>query len=159
MSTDQTMGANQAPLPSVGKAGNLVRYKTAQDHNNSYATALAELRAGKKQSHWMWFVFPQIAGLSTSPTAQFYGIRDRQEAEDYFVDPVLGRRLRESVEAMLEWTGRRSAEKILGAVDTAKFQSCLTLFEAISSDPQMRMALDLFFVGQQDKRTLTLLRQ
>jgi uncharacterized protein (DUF1810 family) len=88
--------------------------------------ALGELRAGAKRSHWMWFVFPQIAGLGRSPTARRYALRDAVEARAYLTHPVLGARLRECTEAMLGWAGRKSAEVILGPVDAKKFASSMT---------------------------------
>lgn len=88
-----------------------------------YEQALGELRAGAKQSHWMWFVFPQIAGLDRSPTARFYAIADEAEARAYLAHPVLGARLRECTDTMLGWAGRKSAEAILGPVDALKFRS------------------------------------
>lgn len=103
----------------------------------------------------MWFVFPQIAGLGHSPTAQFYAIRGREEAEAYARHAVLGPRLRECVEAMLGWGGQRSAERILGPVDALKFRSALTLFEACADDPApFAAALEAFYAGERDTLTL-----
>ena len=119
--------------------------------------ALAELKAGRKQSHWMWFVFPQIAGLGTSPMAIHYAIKSADEARAYLADPVLGERLREGVAAMLVHRGV-SAEAILGGVDALKFRSSLTLFEAAADDSVLFAgALDAFYGGERDARTLTLL--
>lgn len=138
------------------KGGGLDRFHAAQD--GVYEHALAELRAGAKRSHWMWFVFPQIAGLGRSPTAQFYAIAGRREAEAYLADPLLGARLREAAEAMLRWAGKRSPEAILGPVDALKFKSSMTLFAEASggSDP-FAQALDSFFDGERDEATLELL--
>ena len=120
-----------------------------------HAGALAELRAGKKLSHWMWFVFPQIAGLGRSSTARFYAIADRSEAETYARHRVLGPRLVESTRAMLGWAGRREAERILGPIDALKFNSSMTLFEACASDPApFATALDAFYGGERDWATL-----
>jgi uncharacterized protein (DUF1810 family) len=103
----------------------------------------------------MWFVFPQIAGLGRSPVAQFYAIRGRDEAAAYARHAVLGPRLREATEAMLGWAGRRSAERILGPVDTLKFRSSMTLFEACAEDAQpFARALDAFYAGERDAATL-----
>jgi uncharacterized protein (DUF1810 family) len=122
-----------------------------------WPTALAELKAGRKQSHWMWFVFPQIAGLGTSPMAIHYAIKSADEARAYLADPVLGERLREGVAAMLVHRGV-SAEAILGGVDALKFRSSLTLFEAAADDSVLFAgALDAFYGGERDARTLTLL--
>ena len=124
----------------------------------SWPAALAELRAGRKQSHWMWFIFPQLAGLGTSPMAVRYAIGSADEARAYLADPLLGARLREGVAAMLAHRGR-SAEDILGGIDAMKFRSCLTLFEAVADDSAPFAAtLDAFYAGQRDARTLALLR-
>ena len=99
----------------------LERFVEAQD--STYDRALGELRAGSKRSHWIWFVFPQIAGLGRSPMAQRYAIRDEVEARSYLTHPVLGARLCECTQAMLHWAGRKTAETILGPVDATKFKS------------------------------------
>lgn len=121
------------------------------------AQALDELRAGAKRSHWMWFVFPQIAGLGRSETARFYAIADREEARAYLAHPVLGPRLAECTEAMLAWAGRRSAEGILGSIDAMKFRSAMTLFEAGGGHARFAQALEAFFEGERDEQTLALL--
>jgi uncharacterized protein (DUF1810 family) len=124
----------------------------------SWPAALAELRAGRKQSHWMWFIFPQLAGLGTSPMAVHYAIGSAAEARAYLAAPLLGARLREGVTAMLAHRGR-SAEAILGGIDALKFRSCLTLFEAVADDPALYAeALDAFYAGERDVRTLALLK-
>lgn len=103
----------------------------------------------------MWFVFPQIAGLGRSPSAQFYAIRGREEATAYARHPLLGARLRECTEAMLGWAGRRSAEQVLGPVDARKFRSSMTLFEACADDPApFAQALAAFCDGERDALTL-----
>ena len=103
----------------------------------------------------MWFVFPQIAGLGRSATAQFYAIRGRDEAEAYGRHPLLGPRLRECTEAMLGWAGKRSAERILGPVDVLKFRSSMTLFEACTVDATpFAAALEAFYGGERDQATL-----
>ena len=131
---------------------NLQRFVDAQ--NGVFDTALAELRAGSKQSHWMWFIFPQLGGLGRSPTAQFYAIASLDEAHAYLAHPLLGRRLRQSIEALLPCAGKRSVEQILGAVDAMKLRSSLTLFDRISPDDLFGRALDDFFAGAPDERTL-----
>jgi uncharacterized protein (DUF1810 family) len=124
----------------------------------SWPAALAELKSGRKQSHWMWFIFPQLAGLGSSPMAVRYAIGSAEEARAYLADPLLGARLREGVAAMLAHKGR-SAEAILGGIDALKFRSCLTLFEAVADDPALfAEALDAFYAGEQDARTLALLK-
>jgi len=123
-----------------------------------YAQALAELEAGAKRSHWMWFVFPQLAGLGRSPTAIFYAIDSADEARAYLAHPLLGARLRDCVAAILRHKDR-SAEAIFGAVDAMKLKSSMTLFEAVAGDPTPFAAvLDAFFAGARDAATLDLLR-
>jgi uncharacterized protein (DUF1810 family) len=134
---------------------NLQGFTDAQ--HGVFEIALAELRAGSKQSHWMWFVFPQLAGLGRSPTAQFYAISGTDEARAYLAHPVLGPRLRRSVEALMPWAGKRSAEQILGAIDAIKLRSSLTLFDRVAPDDVFASALDAFFGGDADERTLALL--
>lgn len=122
-----------------------------------YAEALAELRSGRKQSHWIWFVFPQIAGLGSSPTALYYAIASADEARAFLAHPLLGARLRESVAAMLAHRGR-SAEAILGGIDALKFRSSMTLFEAVADDPALFVeALEAFYGGERDRASLGLL--
>ena len=133
----------------------LQRFIRAQD--GVYETALAELRAGSKQSHWMWFVFPQLRGLGLSPTAQYYGISSLEEALDYLGHPLLGARLRQSVEALLPWAARRTPEQIFGGIDAVKLRSCLTLFDAAEPDAVFAKALVAFFDGECDQDTLALL--
>lgn len=118
---------------------------------------LAELRAGAKRSHWMWFVFPQLAGLGSSEMARHYAIADRSEAAAYLAHPLLGARLVQCTDAMLEWSNRRSAEAILGAVDALKFASSMTLFEAAGGGDSFGRAVEAFCAGRRDARTLELL--
>jgi uncharacterized protein (DUF1810 family) len=132
----------------------LQRFVTAQD--SVYDAALGELRAGRKRSHWMWFVFPQIAGLGSSPTAQHYAIGSLEEAHAYLAHPVLGRRLVECVEAVNAVRGR-SAGDIFGYPDELKFRSSLTLFmlaAAPDAKAPFRSALDKYFGGEGDAFTL-----
>jgi len=137
----------------MSEADPLSRFVQAQA--GIYPQALPELRAGNKRSHWMWFIFPQIAGLGRSSTAQFYAIADRAEAEAYSRHELLGPRLRECTGAMLGWAGRRSAEAILGPIDGLKFRSSMTLFEACADDPApFAAALDAFYGGVRDGATL-----
>jgi uncharacterized protein (DUF1810 family) len=133
----------------------LQRFVDAQD--GMFETALAELRAGRKQSHWMWFVFPQLTGLGRSPTAQFYGVRSPEEARAYRAHPQLGSRLSQAVEALLPWAGKRAAEEVLGPIDAMKLRSSLTLFDALEPGSLFGRALDGFFHGR-DERTLALLK-
>jgi uncharacterized protein (DUF1810 family) len=119
------------------------------------------LTAGRKRSHWMWFIFPQLEGLGHSPTAQYYAIRDTDQARRYLAHPVLGSRLRQAVQLVLAHKGK-SALEILGSPDDLKFRSCLTLFrEAASEAPDKSLfaeALHQFYGGEPDHRTLDLLR-
>ena len=135
---------------------NLQRFIDAQD--GVIEQALQELRAGRKQSHWMWFVFPQLAGLGRSPTAQFYGIRSLAEAQAYLAHPLLGTRLTSSFDALLSWRGRRSAEQIFGPVDALKLRSSGTLFDRASPTGIFGETLQSFFDGPDDL-TLALLGQ
>jgi uncharacterized protein (DUF1810 family) len=134
---------------------NLQRFVDAQD--GIFETALAELRAGSKQSHWMWFIFPQLAGLGRSPTAQFYGIGSIDEARAYLAHPLLGPRLRQSVEVLLPWAGRRTPEQILGSVDALKLRSSLTLFDRVEPGSLFARGIDAFYDGRRDGHTLALL--
>ncbi|MEV4704497.1 DUF1810 domain-containing protein [Actinoplanes sp. NPDC049316] len=132
----------------------LERFVQAQD--TTYDRALAELRAGQKRSHWMWFVFPQIAGLGSSPTAQRYAIRDLAEARAYLAHPVLGPRLTECAEALLAVEGR-SAAQILGHPDDLKLRSSMTLFAEAAGEGQpgvFRQVLDRYYDGEPDPATL-----
>jgi uncharacterized protein (DUF1810 family) len=139
----------------VTDSHNLQRFVDAQE--GVFDTALAELRAGSKQSHWMWFIFPQLAGLGRSPTAQYYGIASLEEAQAYLNHPILGPRLRQALEAILSWTGRRTPEQILGSIDALKLRSSLTLFDIIERHDLFERALSSFYGGKSDGRTLALL--
>jgi uncharacterized protein (DUF1810 family) len=119
-----------------------------------YDRALAELRAGAKRTHWMWFILPQLAGLGSSPMAQRFAIGSLDEARAYLNHPVLGSRLLECVTAVNALAGR-TAYEIFGSPDDAKFRSCLTLFErAASNESAFRQALDAYYDGARDRRTL-----
>ena len=119
-----------------------------------YDRALRELRAGRKQSHWMWFVFPQIAGLGHSAMAQTYAIESLEEARAYLAHPVLEPRLRECCQAVLDVQGK-SAHEIFGSPDDVKFRSCLTLFARAAPDETLfRAALNKYFGGEEDALTL-----
>ena len=134
---------------------NLQRFLDAQE--GTFETALAELKGGSKQSHWMWFIFPQLAGLGHSPTARYFGIALLDEARAYLEHPLLGRRLRQCVDAVLPWADKRTAEQILGAVDAMKLRSSLTLFDQVEPGSLFRRGLQLLFDGKPDERTLALL--
>jgi len=131
----------------------LQRFVAAQDARQTYQRAAAELRAGRKTSHWMWFVFPQIAGLGYSPMAQAYAICSLDEARAYLAHPVLGARLTECAGILTEVTGR-TAEQIFGEVDAMKLLSCVTLFRrAAPGEPVFRQVLDQYFDGIPDPAT------
>ena len=136
----------------------LDRFVTAQDSGGTYAQALAELRAGHKRTHWMWFVLPQVAGLGRSSTARHYALADLAHAQAYLAHPVLGRRLRECAQALQALSGD-DAEQVLGPVDAQKLRSSMTLFAAADpADPRFPAVLDKYFGGRADEATLELLR-
>lgn len=127
----------------------LERFIEAQE--NTYQTALTEIRAGRKKTHWMWFIFPQLKGLGRSSTAEFYGISDLNEAKDYLSNPILGQRLKEITRALLAQP-ERDPHKIFGSPDDLKLQSSLTLF-AEADDLQNSVfveALNAFFKSKRD---------
>ena len=133
----------------------LARFIQAQA--SSYQRALAELQAGEKRSHWIWFILPQIQGLGESSMSIRYAIQSLAEARAYLEHPVLGARLRECVAAMNSHTAL-SASRILGAIDAQKFWSCLTLFDQASgSEPIFATALGKYFSGKLDAATLAIL--
>jgi uncharacterized protein (DUF1810 family) len=125
-----------------------------------YHQVVEELTDGRKQTHWMWFIFPQLSGLGHSAMAQRYAIRDMDQARRYLADPILGNRLRHGVSLMVRHKGK-SALEILGSPDDFKFRSCLTLFCEAASDKSDRSlfaeALQQFYNGEPDPRTLELL--
>ena len=138
-------------------SADLERFVRAQDEHGTYDRALAELRAGRKTSHWMWFAFPQVAGLGHSPTAQAYAISDLAEARAYLADDVLGARLRECSQALLD-LGDVSAEAVLGGIDAMKLRSSMTLFAlADPAEPLFDRVLEKFYDGRRDERTVALL--
>ena len=133
----------------------LARFTTAQE--GVYNRALAEIRAGDKRSHWMWFIFPQIDGLGFSSTTKQFAIKSPEEASEYLAHPVLGQRLRECAEAVLAVEGR-SAHEIFGSPDEMKLKSCMTLFETVAGrDSVFGRVLDKFYQGQRDAKTLAIL--
>jgi uncharacterized protein (DUF1810 family) len=133
----------------------LKRFTEAQE--NDFETALAEIRNGRKQSHWMWYIFPQIAGLGFSQTSKFYAIKDRAEAETYLAHPILGKRLVEISNALLEIEGK-PADQIFGSPDDAKLKSSMTLFGALDdTNAVFQKVLDKYFNGSKDERTLELI--
>ena len=122
-----------------------------------YPRVLAELRAGSKTSHWMWFIFPQLRGLGSSPMAHRFGISSLAEARAYLQHPLLGPRLRECTELALATEGR-SVSEIFGHPDDLKFRSCMTLFQHAAPEERcFEEALQKYFRGEPDRRTLELL--
>ena len=136
----------------------LIRFIDAQAQ--VYTRVTEELTEGRKRTHWMWFVFPQLIGLGHSAMAQRYAIRDLEQAKRYLADPILGGRLRDNVWLMIGHKGKTALD-ILGSPDDLKFRSCLTLFTEAASDGSDRMlfkeALNQFYNGMPDPRTLELL--
>jgi uncharacterized protein (DUF1810 family) len=131
----------------------LQRFVAAQDAGGTYLRAAAELRRGRKDSHWMWFVFPQIAGLGRSPAALRYAISSLDEARAYLAHPVLGPRLTECA-ALLTGIPGRSAEQIFGGIDALKLRSSMTLFlHAAPGEQVFRDVLDQYFGGTPDSAT------
>lgn len=131
----------------------LQRFVEAQDEDGTYARALAELRAGAKRRHWMWFVLPQIAGLGSSPTARHYAIRSLDEARAYLAHPVLGPRLRETA-AVVRDAPAADAAALLGPIDAQKLRSSMTLFaRAAPGEPVFQDVLDRWFGGVADAAT------
>ena len=136
-------------------SNDLRRFVDAQE--GTYEQALAEIKAGLKRSHWMWFIFPQIDGLGSSPTARLYAIKSRDEAQSYLQHPVLGPRLLECADAVLAIEGN-SARDIFGTPDDLKLRSSATLFAAVSPKGSVfERILDKYFGGEADPRTLGLM--
>ncbi|HEY2800323.1 MAG TPA: DUF1810 domain-containing protein [Chthoniobacterales bacterium] len=133
---------------------NLERFLKAQE--KVFERALQELRRGRKESHWMWFIFPQIAGLGSSPTARHYAIKSKSEAEAYLRHPVLRSRLTLCAAAFLTVEGK-SASEIMGYPDDLKLRSSMTLFAAVSDDEVFQRVLDKYYDGAMDQKTLELL--
>ena len=139
----------------MAKQYNLERFLKAQE--SDYSQALSEIRNGRKQSHWIWFVFPQIAGLGSSVTSKFYAIEDLAEAGQYLDHPVLGKRLVEISRALAEFNGR-TANQILGSPDDLKVKSCMTLFNALeNTNPVFQEVLEKYFDSVEDRKTLELI--
>ena len=137
-------------------ASDLSRFLKAQEHD--YAQALHEIQSGRKRSHWMWYIFPQIQGLGVSRTAEFYAIRDLEEAKDYLAHPVLGARLKEISSALLELEGL-SASEIFGYPDDLKLRSSMTLFRLADLDCEIfQDVIDKYYDGRPDSRTVDIVR-
>ena len=142
-------------LQTMDAANRLRRLIDAQA--SDYGRALAEIRQGRKQSHWMWYIFPQLRRLGYSETAKFYGINGRQEAADYLAHPELGSRLVDISTALLGVDGR-TANQIMGSPDDLKLRSSMTLFSRLTdTNPVFQAVLDEYFAGEPDPKTLALL--
>jgi uncharacterized protein (DUF1810 family) len=140
----------------VGDDPQLGRFLSAQAP--SYDGALAQLRAGSKRGHWIWYILPQLRGLGVSHAARLYGLRSIEEARAYLAHPLLGARLRECVAAIGAHRERRRIEEILGELDAMKYRSCLTLFKQVEGpDSVFAQGLADFFGAEDDPRTLELL--
>ena len=133
----------------------LSRFLNAQARD--YEQALSEIRAGRKRSHWIWYIFPQLDGLGYSGTARYYAIKDRAEAEAYMEDPVLSVRLIEISNALLELESNDPTE-VMGYPDDLKLRSSMTLFSMVSDDPVFKKVLDKFFGGEECSYTREYLR-
>lgn len=141
----------------MDKNSHLARFLDAQ--NQAYLKALSEIKNGRKETHWMWYIFPQIKGLGQSETANFYGIIDLEEAENYLNHPVLGKHLIEISEAVLNLE-EKSAMEIFGSPDTMKLKSSMTLFSSVkNSHPIFSQVLEKYFGGKSDETTLELLHK
>jgi uncharacterized protein (DUF1810 family) len=135
----------------------LNRFIEAQQSN--FEIALSEIRAGRKQSHWIWYIFPQLRGLGHSYNADLYGLEDLAETSAYFSHPTLGPRLVEISQALLGLPGK-NATAVMGSPDDLKLRSCMTLFSLVpSADPVFRQVLEKYFRGQGDGKTIALLEQ
>ena len=135
----------------------LERFVTAQNEGGTYDAAVDELRAGRKRSHWMWFVFPQIAGLGQSPTSRHFAMSSLDEARAYLAHPVLGPRLIDAAQIVAELDGR-TADEIFGGIDATKLRSSMTLFAyADSANPIFGQVLEAYFGGIPDGATERLL--
>jgi uncharacterized protein (DUF1810 family) len=142
-------------MPDSPDRFDLQRFVNAQDR--VWPDVQAELAAGAKTSHWMWFVFPQLAGLGRSGTARFYGIASLAEAQAYWAHPVLGARLKECCGLLMALQGR-TARQVFGPIDALKLRSCLTLFERAAPDePVFGRLLDKFYAGERDAATQQML--
>lgn len=136
---------------------NLDRFKKAQELD--YETALSEIKNGEKQSHWIWYIFPQLKELGFSPTAKFYGIEDFQEAKEYLEDELLKNRLIEISNALLELKSNNPTE-VMGYPDDLKLKSCMTLFDVVNPEIEVfKKVLEKYFNGEKDLKTLELLRK
>ncbi len=136
------------------KENNLERFIDAQKAD--YDIALSEIRNGRKRSHWMWYIFPQVQGLGFSETSRFYAIKDLKEAEEFLMHPVLGTRLVNICNALLELESN-DAYRIFGSPDDLKLKSSMTLFSSLNINPVFKSVLEKFFNGTKDTKTLQII--
>ena len=135
----------------------LERFYKAQEYD--YETALSEIRNGRKESHWMWYIFPQITCLGRSTTAEYYAVKSKEEAKGYIEDPVLGKRLIEISQALFQIESD-DAEMVMGWPDNLKLRSCMTLFAEVAPEqPVFRNVLEKFYDGEMDGKTLDILKK
>ena len=132
------------------------RFLNAQE--NTYFVALQEVKSGKKQSHWIWYIFPQLKGLGHSNKSQYYGIEDAKEAEEYWEHPVLRKRLLDTTDALIEQKHNNTISEIFGSVDALKVKSCMTLFYLITNCVLFKDVIDIYYKGEFCNSTITLLK-
>ncbi|MBQ9389820.1 MAG: DUF1810 domain-containing protein [Synergistaceae bacterium] len=126
-------------------------------NTSDYDTALSEIKAGRKRSHWIWYIFPQLKGLGRSYNSEYYGIENAEEAREYLMHPLLGEHLREITAALLELEGNDPV-KVMGSIDALKLKSSMTLFAAVSEEGSVfHRVLDKYFDGERDEMTLSIL--
>lgn len=140
-------------MNKVGKY-NLSRFLEAQEFCEIYTLALKEMKAGRKRSHWIWYVFPQVKGLGSSYNSRLYGVVDLDEARQYLADDVLGARLREITQAVLSHKDIEAMTLMNGEIDAVKLRSSMTLFDIISPKDIFEEVLDVFFEGKRCRKTL-----
>ena len=144
---------------SMKQKNNINRFIEAQNSPYAgYEQALKEIVAGRKRSHWIWYIFPQMAGLGFSPQSQYYGIKDKEEAKQYLHTFLLHDRLFEITEVLLTHAGV-PATFIFGSIDAVKVRSCMTLFDAVCPNDIFLQVLDTFYHGEKDEKTLELLNK
>ena len=130
------------------------RFLNAQE--NTYFVALQEVKSGKKQSHWIWYIFPQLKGLGHSNKSQYYGIEDAKEAEEYWEHPVLRKRLLDITDALIEQKRNNTISEIFGSIDARKVKSCMTLFDLMTNDVLFKDVIDIYYKGELCNSTITL---
>jgi uncharacterized protein (DUF1810 family) len=153
---NHTLVPNNSYTKTMSKESNLKRFTEAQQ--SDYQAALSELKNGRKRSHWMWYIFPQIQGLGFSETSKFYAIKDVSEAEEFLKHPVLGSRLIEICNELIKLNSN-NANQVFGSPDDMKLKSCMTLFASLSNtNPVFQAVLEKFFKGEKDQKRYKLSR-